>query len=137
MIPHPVLITPKESMLVVVALWNIIRWITLEVEFRFSGQSWPFGKGEVIRIGKNSGFFLQKPNAKDPQRSSLFIMRILLLSTNSLFLSKVDHLHKQELSSLEIRLWVIFCSDGGRKKNQYPEFYQELLPLFGEKYGMI
>lgn len=24
-----------------------------------------------------------------------------------------------------------------QKKNQYPEFYQERLPLFGEKYGMI
>lgn len=50
----------------------------------------------------------------------------------------MDHLYKLELNSLEIRLWIIFCSDGGRKKkNQYPEFYQERLPLFGEKYGMI
>lgn len=57
MIPHSILITPKEWMLVVVALWNIIRWITLEVEFRSNGQSWPLGKGEVIKIGKFSGFF--------------------------------------------------------------------------------
>lgn len=69
MIPHPVLITPKESMLVVVALWNIIRWITLEVEFRFSGQSWPFGKGEVIRIGKNSGFFCRNLMQKIPKEA--------------------------------------------------------------------
>lgn len=122
MIPHPVLITPEVSMLVVVTLWSIIKWLTLEIEFRSRGQSWPLGKGEVIRIGKNSGFFffLQKPNAKDPQRCSLFLMGTLLLTTNSLFLLKVDHLYKLELRSLEIRLWVIFCSDGGRKKKPVP-----------------
>ncbi|CAO2602186.1 hypothetical protein LEMLEM_LOCUS11081 [Lemmus lemmus] len=45
--PHPVLITPKEFMLVVVALRDIIRRITLEIDFRSSGQSWPLGKGEA------------------------------------------------------------------------------------------